>query len=102
MDWLACMGWNKNASAITNAQLADCRLTAPNKPFELDAPVLAQIKSRNRPRLCRTRARAFSSYLHSARLSCEAMICHVPPRFSHVSVQTWQTFAFGSDLSLPT
>jgi hypothetical protein len=46
--------------------------------------------------------RAFSSYLHSARLSCEAMICHVPPRFSHVSVQTWQTFAFGSDLSLPT
>jgi hypothetical protein len=44
----------------------------------------------------------FSSYLHSTRLSCEAMICHVPPRFSHVSVQTWHTFAFGWDLSLPT
>jgi hypothetical protein len=46
--------------------------------------------------------RAFSSYLHSTRLSCEAMICHVPPRLSHVSVQTWHTFALGWDLSLPT
>ncbi len=44
----------------------------------------------------------FSSYLHSARLSCEAIICQLPPRFSHVSVQTWQTFAFGPDLSLRT
>lgn len=40
-------------------------------------------------------------FLHSTRLSCEAMICHVPPRFSHVSVQTWHTFALGWDLSLP-
>jgi hypothetical protein len=39
--------------------------------------------------------------LHSTRLSCEAMICHVPPRFSHVSVQTWHIFALGWDLSLP-
>ena len=23
------------------------------------------------------------------------MICHVPPRFSQVSVQTWHTFALG-------
>jgi len=43
----------------------------------------------------------FSSYLHSTRLSCEAMICRVPPCFSHVSVQTWHTFALGWDLSLP-
>jgi hypothetical protein len=49
-----------------------------------------------------TRVGAFNSYLHSTRLSCEAMICHVPPRFSQVSVQTWHTFAFGWDLSLPT
>jgi hypothetical protein len=87
---------------VNQERISQEKPTAPNKPFELDAPVLAQIKSRNQPRLCRTRARAFSGYLHSARLSCEAMICHVPPRFSHVSVQTWQTFAFGSDLSLPT
>src|SRR5437016_739070 len=59
-------------------------------------------KSPNRPCQCRTKGKAFSSYLHSTRLSCEAMICHVPPRFSHVSVQTWHTFAFGWDLSLPT
>jgi len=44
----------------------------------------------------------FSSYLQSTRLSCEAMICHVPPRFSQVSVQTWHTFTFGWDFSLPT
>jgi len=43
-----------------------------------------------------------SFYLHSTRLSCEAMICHVSPRFSHVSVQTWHTFALGCDWSLPT
>src|ERR1035437_8433884 len=42
------------------------------------------------------------SYLHPVRLSCEAMICHTLPRFSHVSVQTWHTFASGLDLSLPT
>jgi hypothetical protein len=42
------------------------------------------------------------SYLHSTRLSWDAMICHVPPRFSQVSVQTWHTFALGWDLSLPT
>ena len=59
-------------------------------------------KSPNRPCQCRTKGQAFSSYLHSTRLSCEAMIGHVPPRFSHVSVQTWHTFAFGWDLSLPT
>ena len=34
-------------------------------------------------------------YLQSTRLSCEAMICQAPPRFSQVSVQTWHTFAFG-------
>jgi hypothetical protein len=44
----------------------------------------------------------FFAYLHSSRLSCEAMICHVPPRFSQVSVQTWHTFAPGWALSLPT
>ena len=44
----------------------------------------------------------FSSYLHSTRLSCAATICHAPPRFSQVSVQTWHTFVFGCDLSLPT
>ena len=40
-------------------------------------------------------------YSHPARLSCEAMICHLSSRLSHVSVQTWQTFALGWDLSLP-
>lgn len=48
------------------------------------------------------RAIASMGYLQSARLSCEAMICQVPPRFSHVSVQIWHTFASGWDLSLPT
>src|ERR1019366_1971686 len=42
-----------------------------------------------------------TGYRHFTRLSCEAIICQVPPRFSHVSVQTWHTFAFGLDLSLP-
>ena len=49
----------------------------------------------------RTEGHAFSSYLHFTRLSCEAMICHIPSRFSHVSVQTWHTSKFGLDLSLP-
>ncbi len=34
-------------------------------------------------------------YLHATRLSCDAMSCHLSPRFSQVSVQTWQTFRFG-------
>ena len=42
------------------------------------------------------------NYLHSTRLSCEAITCHLPPRFSHVSVQTWHTFAFGWEASFPT
>jgi len=42
-----------------------------------------------------------SSYLQSTLLSCEAAICHLPSRFSQVSVQTWHTFASGCALSLP-
>lgn len=44
---------------------------------------------------------AFSSYLQSTLLSCEAATCHLPLRFSQVSVQTWHCFASGCVLSLP-
>jgi hypothetical protein len=42
-----------------------------------------------------------SNYSQSTLLSCEATICHLPPRFNQVSVHTWHTFASGCVLSLP-
>ena len=43
----------------------------------------------------------FSGYLQSTLLSWAAAICHLPLRFSQVSVQTWHCFASGWVLSLP-
>lgn len=40
-------------------------------------------------------------YLQSILLSWAAAICHLPLRFSQVSVQIWHTFASGWVLSLP-
>jgi hypothetical protein len=45
--------------------------------------------------------RTSSSYLQSTLLSCAAATCHLPSRFSQVSVQTWHCFAPGCVLSLP-